>query len=76
MSSAAGAPDPGPDSAVIGTIVLFDQDGLIMVSLPYRGSDPPGALASLLSRWQGYGSRIAAGTVIDRDGQALAHAQI
>ena len=76
MSSAAGASDSGPDEDVVGTIVLFDQHGLIMVSLPYRGKDPPGALASLLTRWQGYGSRIRAGTVFDREGQTLAHAKI
>ena len=76
MSSAAGAHDPDLEPDAFATIALFDEDGVVMVSLPYKGNDPPGALASLLARWQGYGSCITAGSVFDRDGQTLAHVQI
>jgi hypothetical protein len=76
MSSAAGAEVPDLDPDGLGMIALFDQEGLVMVSLPYKGNDPSGALASLLARWQGFGSCITAGSVFDQEGQTLAHAQI
>ncbi|HEX7526775.1 MAG TPA: hypothetical protein VF327_10740 [Gaiellaceae bacterium] len=77
MNSADASPVSAPAVGAPTTIALFDENGLRMVAIPYRGnSDPPRVLAAMLARWQGFGSCITAGSVFDQEGQTLAYAQV
>ena len=67
-----GSPARPAAPEVASTIALTDENGMVMIALPYAGHDPHGALRTLFARWQGFGSCITGGAVFDSKGQTLA----